>query len=130
MEKKSWFEGIVGKLKNVFKSNEESNQEQNETTQEFEKKQYTQQQLEFINEMFEKFSKDMKTVKGLSTEQQLGLYGIYKQATVGDCNIKEPSFYDQEGKYKFKAWSKMKGLGSTEAKQIYIQVANELNPVV
>lgn len=55
----------------------------------------------------------MRAVKNLTTDQQLAIYGLYKQATIGDCNINEPAFYDQEGKYKYKAWMKMKGLSKT-----------------
>ena len=77
-----------------------------------------------IQEIFNKFSQEMRAVKNLTTDQQLAIYGLYKQATIGDCNINEPAFYDQEGKYKYKAWMKMKGLSKTEAQEIYIQAAN------
>lgn len=65
----------------------------------------------------------MRNVHNLNTDQQLSLYGLYKQGTLGDCNIPEPSFYEQEAKYKFKAWNKMKGLTKTQAQEIYIQAA-------
>ena len=35
-----------------------------------------------------------KGLKNVSQDEQLELYGLYKQATVGDVNIPQPGFLD------------------------------------
>ena len=49
-----------------------------------------------------------KSGEGLTEEQQDGVYGLFKQATVGDCNIADPADGGL-GSRKFAAWSKHKG---------------------
>ena len=49
----------------------------------------------------------------------LKLYGLYKQATVGDNAEKKPGFSDMIGRAKWDAWNGMKGVGSDAAKQQY-----------
>ena len=50
---------------------------------------------------FDKACTDIKTHgKNLSNDQLLKLYGLYKQATVGDCNTEKPGMLDLKGKSK------------------------------
>ena len=46
------------------------------------------------------------------------LYGLYKQATAGDCNIPRPG--DPVGRAKFDAWTCRKGMCPVEAAKKYI----------
>lgn len=46
----------------------------------------------------------------MSDEQKLTIYGLYKQATVGDCNTPKPSMMDFVGKSKWNAWNTNKGM--------------------
>ena len=45
----------------------------------------------------------------VSNEDKLELYSLYKQATVGDCDVPKPGFLDFTGKAKWDAWDKKKG---------------------
>jgi diazepam-binding inhibitor (GABA receptor modulating acyl-CoA-binding protein) len=52
-------------------------------------------------EEFQKAAEDVKTIKVMNTEQQLLLYALYKQATVGDVKTDKPSFLDFTGSSKW-----------------------------
>lgn len=47
--------------------------------------------------------------------QLLVLYGLYKQATVGDVNISQPWKVQVEARAKYDAWEKNKGMKTDEA---------------
>lgn len=57
---------------------------------------------------------------GLTNDELLALYGLYKQATVGDNNTEKPSFYQLENKAKWEAWNNRKGLSQKQAEAEYI----------
>ncbi|EDV26757.1 expressed hypothetical protein [Trichoplax adhaerens] len=61
-----------------------------------------------------------------SNEDLLEIYGLYKQATVGDCNTDRPGFFDQKNRAKWDSWNSKKGMSTEEAKQAYIKKANSL----
>ena len=63
---------------------------------------------------------------GLNNDQLLQLYGLYKQATVGDNNDAQPSFYQLEAKSKWNAWNGRKGLSKEQAETQYIALVNSL----
>mmetsp|Transcript_25685 Transcript_25685/g.52599 ORF Transcript_25685/g.52599 Transcript_25685/m.52599 type:complete len:347 (-) Transcript_25685:122-1162(-) len=54
-------------------------------------------------------------------EAQLMLYGLYKQATVGDCNIKEPSKLNMAAHAKYMAWVKLSGMPRPVAMVNYVE---------
>ncbi|CEG62774.1 Putative Diazepam-binding inhibitor (GABA receptor modulator, acyl-CoA-binding protein) [Rhizopus microsporus] len=60
----------------------------------------------------EKFNTAAEEVKQLSkspsNDELLELYGLFKQATVGDNTTSKPTF-DLKGRYKWDAWTKLKG---------------------
>ncbi|KAG7474175.1 acyl-CoA-binding domain-containing protein 7 [Solea senegalensis] len=59
---------------------------------------------------FDKMAGDVKNVKTKPTDQELlDLYGLYKQATVGDVNTDRPGLFDMKGKAKWDAWDSRKG---------------------
>jgi hypothetical protein len=45
----------------------------------------------------------------MNNDQKLVLYGLFKQATVGDVNTDRPGMLDFTGKSKWDAWEKNKG---------------------
>ncbi|KAI5612002.1 peroxisomal carnitine O-octanoyltransferase, partial [Silurus asotus] len=58
---------------------------------------------------FEKIAADVKQLKTRPSDQELlDLYGLYKQATVGDINIDAPGMMDMKGKAKWDAWNSRK----------------------
>ena len=56
----------------------------------------------------------------------LKIYGLYKQATLGDNGEKKPSFSDFVARAKWDAWTANKGVSQDEAKQKYIDLIESL----
>lgn len=56
----------------------------------------------------------------------LELYGLYKQATVGDINIEKPHFSKFEALRKWTAWNSYKGLTTYNSEVEYIKKINLL----
>ncbi|KAI9310307.1 acyl CoA binding protein-domain-containing protein [Dichotomocladium elegans] len=57
---------------------------------------------------------------------KLNLYGLYKQATQGDCVMPRPSSR-QMGRYaKWKAWDQRQGISPVEAQRLYVNTLIEL----
>ncbi|KAL2084172.1 hypothetical protein ACEWY4_019690 [Coilia grayii] len=76
---------------------------------------------------FEQHAEDVKKVKTRPTDQELlDLYGLYKQATVGDVNTDRPGMLDMKGKAKWDAWESRKGLSKEEAMDKYVELAKEI----
>jgi acyl-CoA-binding protein len=57
----------------------------------------------------------------------LKIYGLYKQATVGDNAEKKPGFGDMIGRAKWDAWNGFKGTASDDAKQQYMDLIQSLS---
>ena len=57
----------------------------------------------------------------------LKIYGLYKQATVGDVTEKKPGFGDLVGRAKWDAWNAHKGTSSDDAKRQYVDLINSLS---
>ncbi|XP_066484881.1 acyl-CoA-binding domain-containing protein 4 [Tiliqua scincoides] len=55
-----------------------------------------------------------------SYEEMLRFYGYYKQATVGQCQIPRPGFWDPIGRYKWDAWNRLGKMTKEEAMAAYI----------
>jgi diazepam-binding inhibitor (GABA receptor modulating acyl-CoA-binding protein) len=54
------------------------------------------------------------------------LYGLYKQATLGDNTNAEPSMIKFKENAKWKAWTQNKGMNKYNAEVKYITLVNEL----
>jgi acyl-CoA-binding protein len=54
------------------------------------------------------------------------LYGLYKQATCGDCGIPSPAFYKVKESLKWNAWDGKRGLLPEDAKTRYIEYADQI----
>ncbi|CAF3648910.1 unnamed protein product [Rotaria sp. Silwood1] len=75
---------------------------------------------------FDKAAEDVKVLnKKLSNDDLLKLYGLYKQATIGDNNTNKPSMIDLKGKAKWEAWDKNKGKAKEVAQQEYVALVRE-----
>ena len=57
----------------------------------------------------------------------LMFYSLYKQATIGPCNIPKPSFWDVINKAKWNAWS---ALGSMSKEDAMCRYVEEIKKVV
>lgn len=77
-----------------------------------------------------KFEEAQLSVKTLTerpaNEELLDLYALFKQATEGDNNTKEPGMWDLKEKFKWKQWDSKRGLCKDEAMQAYVDLVNEL----
>ena len=56
----------------------------------------------------------------------LKIYSLYKQSTEGDVEGKRPGFTDMVGRAKYDAWAAVKGKGSDEAMQEYVDLIESL----
>ena len=70
----------------------------------------------------------VKKLKTSPSDDELGkLYGLYKQATIGDNNTSEPTgIFDFVGKRKWACWNENKGLNTYNSEIKYIILVNEL----
>ncbi|PFH35805.1 ankyrin repeat-containing protein [Besnoitia besnoiti] len=63
--------------------------------------------------------------KGLPVEDQLHLYGLYKQAHVGDCADAEPSMVELARHAKWEAWRRCLGMTMDQAREDYTNTVNQ-----
>jgi diazepam-binding inhibitor (GABA receptor modulating acyl-CoA-binding protein) len=56
----------------------------------------------------------------------LKLYGLYKQATMGDVTEKKPGFSDLVGRAKWDAWNGLKGTSGDDARRRYVELIQSL----
>lgn len=57
----------------------------------------------------------------------LKMYGLYKQATIGDNAEKKPGFSDMVGRAKWDAWNGFKGTSNDDAMQQYVDLVQSLS---
>ena len=62
----------------------------------------------------------MKLPAATTQADQLVLYGLFKQANVGDCDTARPGMLDLKGKAKWDAWNSNKGKSKDTAMEEYI----------
>ena len=67
-----------------------------------------------------------KLAKTPSTDELKVLYGFYKQAVNGDCNVEKPGFLDFKEKAKWESWNSNKGLSKYDSEVNYITYVNQL----
>lgn len=65
-------------------------------------------------------------VKPPSDKDLLYLYGMYKQATIGNCNIEEPSRFSVKSHAKWEAWNMNKDIEKSVAMAFYIGKVDEI----
>lgn len=81
-----------------------------------------------MNHDFEKYSQLVKLLpKKPNDNDLLILYGLYKQSTIGNCNIKRPNgLFNIKEQKKWDAWNNIKDTSSDDAKKLYINKVKEL----
>jgi diazepam-binding inhibitor (GABA receptor modulator, acyl-CoA-binding protein) len=76
------------------------------------------------------FSEAAKKVQTLSERPDdktlLKLYGLYKQAVFGDCNIPQPWAIQVEARAKWDAWNSHLGKSKQQAEQEYVKLVEKL----
>ncbi|MED6195794.1 acyl-CoA-binding domain-containing protein 4 [Stylosanthes scabra] len=56
------------------------------------------------------------------------LYTLYQQATVGPCNIPEPSSWKIVEHSKWASWNRLGNMSSTEAMRLFVKILEEEDP--
>ena len=79
----------------------------------------------------ERFTVACKMVKEINDENALDdefgkLYGLYKQSTIGDCNIEKPNILQIKECKKWNYWKKCKGLSKENAMNQYADYVVDL----
>lgn len=78
---------------------------------------------------FTKAANHLQTITASTdTKTLLTLYGYYKQATEGPCNIAKPGWFDMKAKSKWEAWNSLGDLSQEKAKNLYIETVQKLDP--
>jgi len=84
-----------------------------------------------MSDLKTKFETALADSKNLSERPDnatlLKIYALYKQASVGDNTDKKPGFSDMVGRAKWEAWNNLKGTGSSDAMQQYIDLIESLS---
>ena len=62
-----------------------------------------------------------------SDEELLAFYKYYKQATIGDCKVRKPSFINFRAKHKWNAWKDLTGLSKEDSMKKYINLYKNKN---
>ena len=63
----------------------------------------------------------------VSNQDKLSLYGFYKQATSGKCNISKPQGINMVQNAKWEQWYSLGEMTKEEAMENYIQIVKKLN---
>ncbi|KAJ2057809.1 hypothetical protein GGI17_005424 [Coemansia sp. S146] len=81
-----------------------------------------------IFEKFEKATVDAKKLPpNVSQDDQLALYGLFKQALVGKNTTARPGMLDFKGKAKYEAWLKNGDMAKQVAQQNYVNLVDTLD---
>ena len=76
---------------------------------------------------FEQAAEKVKNLTQKPTdEEMLQLYGLYKQATLGDVTTSRPGFWNLVGCAKWDVWSEKKGISQEDAKLQYVALVKQL----
>ncbi|CDO92260.1 unnamed protein product [Kluyveromyces dobzhanskii CBS 2104] len=61
-----------------------------------------------------------------NNDELLQLYGLYKQATVGDNTKAKPGMFNLKDRYKWDSWELLKGTSQEDAEKQYIEFVDLL----
>lgn len=82
---------------------------------------------EVIKVLFNDACQQVKQLKSKPTDKELlDLYANYKQATIGNINIKKPSFYMLKEVSKWNAWNELIGISKVQAQVNYMKIVESL----
>jgi diazepam-binding inhibitor (GABA receptor modulating acyl-CoA-binding protein) len=59
-------------------------------------------------------------------DEMLKLYGLYKQATLGDCNTERPGFWSPVNRAKWDSWNGYRNWTCDKAKEDYVKLVEFL----
>lgn len=80
-----------------------------------------------VKARFEQAAKDVQQLpKRPDNDVLLKLYALFKQASVGDVSGTRPGILDMQGRMKYDAWAKLKGMASEQAMSDYVALVEQL----
>merc|ERR1719350_93120 len=77
-----------------------------------------EEKFNFIVDIIQNLPKD-GPIK-VTNEQKLQFYSFFKQATCGNCNTKQPYFFNVVERAKWDAWNAKKDLSKDQAMEGYL----------
>lgn len=90
---------------------------------------FDSESLTDLEEIFNRASNYLQTLMSeLESDELLAFYGLYKQATVGPCDIPRPRWYQVQAKHKWEAWKNLGDISRETAMANYIQGIERINP--
>merc|ERR1719336_1151239 len=79
-----------------------------------------------LDDKFEKYAAEARNLKQRPTDDELlKLYGLYKQATMGDDTDSEPWAFQFKARSKWNAWTANAGMSKEEAETKYIDLVKK-----
>jgi diazepam-binding inhibitor (GABA receptor modulating acyl-CoA-binding protein) len=83
--------------------------------------------MEDLKARFEQAVADSKSLPEKPDNMTLlQIYALYKQATSGDADTKQPGFTDLVGRAKWDAWNAQRGKSADDAMGDYIELIESL----
>lgn len=79
-----------------------------------------------LDSAFSDASEVVREFSNVDTPTMLRLYGLYKQATQGTCNISKPGIFNYTARQKWEAWNALGSTNLDDAKSQYIELVNNL----
>jgi diazepam-binding inhibitor (GABA receptor modulating acyl-CoA-binding protein) len=80
-----------------------------------------------LEEEFQKAVAEAKDIPdSIDHMDKLALYGLFKAATVGKCNIEDPGMLNITANAKYRAWKHFEGKTKDEAKAEYIAKTTQI----
>jgi acyl-CoA-binding protein len=79
--------------------------------------------------IFDEAAKYLSNTKlKLTNDQKLSFYALFKQATIGPCNIPKPSLLNMYDRAKWNAWNDLKKMSKDEAITRYVKELEKVVP--
>lgn len=75
---------------------------------------------------FEKAVQRANNLPNQPPEVLLEMYGLYKQALIGDVTEKRPGRVKVKARYKYDAWASRMGMSQEDAMKAYIELIQKL----
>ncbi|KZC07232.1 PREDICTED: acyl-CoA-binding domain-containing protein 6-like [Dufourea novaeangliae] len=82
-----------------------------------------------LEETFDKAASYLQTLASeLGSEELLRFYALYKQATVGSCNVPKPNWYQMQARQKWEAWKNLNDMSCKTAMINYVEELTKICP--
>lgn len=83
---------------------------------------------EELDRKFNKYRRDVKRLRKRPTDEELlEIYGLFKQAMIGNVNIQKPGMFNfSKQDRKWNAWKSREGLHKNTAKKMYVDCVRKL----